>query len=326
MHSVSEGSQTTAVGVAVRILGGEKAGEIKTPPSGYAAPKFDWRQLQRWGIAESRLPRGSQVYFREPSRLGEIPLAGCNCRRNPSSAGHADRRPAVRAPAASRAPSSRRASALPNSLTSTATTLAGELTTSIAHELNQPLGSILVNTDTADADARISPSLDVFRAEGNPVRHQARRPARRRGDKAPAQPAQARAVRGEGNRSSTRWSQNTLDLMAALGSRPRRYPLAAHLRAGYAVAGKSGQYPAPAGPHQPDRQRDRRDGGTWTRSQRKIVVRTARNGDSAEVEIADTGPGIMAGKLNEVFEPFYTTKPQRHGHGTVDRAHHYRGA
>jgi C4-dicarboxylate-specific signal transduction histidine kinase len=38
--------------------------------------------------------------------------------------------------------------------------MAGELTTSIAHELNQPLGSILVNTETA-ALMLDSPSLDV---------------------------------------------------------------------------------------------------------------------------------------------------------------------
>jgi C4-dicarboxylate-specific signal transduction histidine kinase len=28
---------------------------------------FDWRQLQRWGISESRLPRGSEIRFRESS-------------------------------------------------------------------------------------------------------------------------------------------------------------------------------------------------------------------------------------------------------------------
>jgi signal transduction histidine kinase len=53
--------------VAVRILGGEKAGEIKTPPTGFAAPKYDWRQMQRWGISESRLPPGSEIHFRSPT-------------------------------------------------------------------------------------------------------------------------------------------------------------------------------------------------------------------------------------------------------------------
>src|SRR4051812_13478239 len=30
-------------------------------------PVFDWRQLQRWGVPESRLPPGSEIRFRDPS-------------------------------------------------------------------------------------------------------------------------------------------------------------------------------------------------------------------------------------------------------------------
>jgi hypothetical protein len=66
MHSVSEGSRLTA-SVAIRILGGEKAGDIKVPATGFATPKFDWREMQRWGISESRLMPGSEIYFREPT-------------------------------------------------------------------------------------------------------------------------------------------------------------------------------------------------------------------------------------------------------------------
>lgn len=53
--------------VAVRILSGEKAGSIKVAPVGMGRPKFDWREMQRWGIPESRLPPGSEVYFRRPT-------------------------------------------------------------------------------------------------------------------------------------------------------------------------------------------------------------------------------------------------------------------
>ncbi len=66
MNSVVEGSRLAAA-VAVRILGGEKAGDIKTTPIGFATPKFDWRQMQRWGISESRLPPGSEIHFRAPT-------------------------------------------------------------------------------------------------------------------------------------------------------------------------------------------------------------------------------------------------------------------
>jgi signal transduction histidine kinase len=66
MHSVLSSSQRTAA-VVVRILGGEKAGDIKTAAIPYAAPIFDWRLMQRWGISEKNLPPGSKVLFRNPT-------------------------------------------------------------------------------------------------------------------------------------------------------------------------------------------------------------------------------------------------------------------
>jgi C4-dicarboxylate-specific signal transduction histidine kinase len=66
MTSVLSQSQRAAA-VAVRILGGEKAGEIKIATSEFATPIFDWREMQRWGISESRLPPGSEIYFRDPT-------------------------------------------------------------------------------------------------------------------------------------------------------------------------------------------------------------------------------------------------------------------
>jgi signal transduction histidine kinase len=66
MQSVAAVSGRTA-SVAIRLLGGEKAGNIKTPVSEFATPKYDWRELQRWGISESRLPSGSDVHFQAPT-------------------------------------------------------------------------------------------------------------------------------------------------------------------------------------------------------------------------------------------------------------------
>jgi signal transduction histidine kinase len=63
---VADTSRQTAA-VAVRILGGEKAGDIKTPPVQFGRPMFDWREMQRWGISESRLPPGSEIFFRDPT-------------------------------------------------------------------------------------------------------------------------------------------------------------------------------------------------------------------------------------------------------------------
>ncbi len=63
--------QNTSMGIrgakiAIEILRGRPAGEIppvrlETPP-----PTYDWRELRRWNIPESRLPEGSVVLFREP--------------------------------------------------------------------------------------------------------------------------------------------------------------------------------------------------------------------------------------------------------------------
>ncbi len=52
--------------VAVRILRGEVPSRIATKPIEDSPPVYDWRELQRWGISEARLPPGSIVQFREP--------------------------------------------------------------------------------------------------------------------------------------------------------------------------------------------------------------------------------------------------------------------
>jgi len=56
----------TAAQLALRILGGERLGpaDIVEADNPYL---FDWHQLRRWGIDESRLPAGSVVRFREAS-------------------------------------------------------------------------------------------------------------------------------------------------------------------------------------------------------------------------------------------------------------------
>src|SRR6476646_1192838 len=63
--AVDTGRQTAAV--AIRILNGEKPGEIRAPVVQFASPVFDWREMQRWGISKNSLPPGSEILFRSPT-------------------------------------------------------------------------------------------------------------------------------------------------------------------------------------------------------------------------------------------------------------------
>jgi len=52
--------------MALRILTGTRPQDIPIEAA-RVEPVVDWRQVQRWGIARSRLPATSQILFREPS-------------------------------------------------------------------------------------------------------------------------------------------------------------------------------------------------------------------------------------------------------------------
>ena len=59
---------------------------------------------------------------------------------------------------------------------------------------------------------------------------------------------------------------------------------------------------------------------------RKIMIRTNRNDNFADVAVSDAGPGIPSDKIEEVFEPFFTTKTNGMGMGlsiarTIVEAH-----
>ena len=51
---------------ALRLLGGEPISSIPIERSASIRPMFDWRQMQRWGITDDRLPAGSIVQFEQP--------------------------------------------------------------------------------------------------------------------------------------------------------------------------------------------------------------------------------------------------------------------
>jgi hypothetical protein len=60
-------SAQRAATAAVRLLDGEDPAAIELEAVPLSAPVYDWRELQRWGIAESALPAGSTVRHRVPT-------------------------------------------------------------------------------------------------------------------------------------------------------------------------------------------------------------------------------------------------------------------
>lgn len=320
MHSIAVASRK-AVEVAIRVLGGEKPGDIKVEPIGFASPKYDWREMQRWGIGESNLPPGSEVVFREPGiwqryRWQMALIASVILVQGLLIGGllHERRRRRL-----AEVEAGQRLTELAhvNRYSS-----AGEMATSIAHELNQPLGSILTNTETAELMLKgASPNLDEIREILADIRSDNQRASevirRLRGvlKKTPFEirdvdlNVTVREVIGfvralaEGRDIALKYAP------AATGLHIRGDPVQLQqvilnliINAMDAISGAQTKH-------------------------REVSVTTVRSGACAEIRVGDTGPGIAANDLQNVFDPFFTTKPQGMGMGlaivrTIIEAHH----
>jgi signal transduction histidine kinase len=159
--------------VASRILGGAAPRSFRFPPAPPDAPTFDWRELQRWGIDERRLPPGSVVQFRAPSLWDEHKAAVLTAvgvlifQSLLIAALLVERRARKRAQI-----DSSRHLALAADANRRLTIAA--LTSSIAHELTQPLSSIAHNAEALRmAAARGSPSSAATGEIAADIQHEA---------------------------------------------------------------------------------------------------------------------------------------------------------
>jgi len=298
------------VSLAVRILGGERASDVRTAPVHLGNPQFDARELRRWKIREADLPAGSVVRFRELSvwahyrwQIGSVGvlillettliLALLYERRRRRSAevdahnrivelAHLNRRATV-----------------------------GELSGAIAHELNQPLGAILRNSEAAEMILQ-SPSPDV--AELREILVDIKNDDERAGQvirrlrgllsKAPVEQQEIdlnQIITEVLQILSTQASARGVRLSAVLtpqvlrinGDRIQLQQVILNL-----VMNGLDAIGSAAG---------------W---QREIIGRTiVKDGTSAEVSIEDSGPGIPGDKTQAIFEPFFTTKTGGMGMG-----------
>jgi len=320
MHSVAGSSEKT-VNAAIRILGGEKPGDIKIEPIGFASPKYDWREIRRWGISESNLPRGSKVLFREPSiweryswqlaLIGSVILVqGVLI----SGMLHERRRRRL-----AEVESRQRLAELTHV---NRYSTAGELTTSVAHELSQPLGSILTNTETAELMLKgSSPNLDEVREILADIRRDDQRAAemiRRLRGMLQKVPFEVRDI------DLNETVREAIGFMRALadgrGIALMYAPAATELQ----IRGDVVQLQQVV----LNLIINAMDAISGVQvGKREIGVTTIRSGAYAEIRIGDTGPGIAASDLKNVFDRFFTTKPQGMGMGlaivrTIVEAHH----
>ncbi|MDA9546420.1 signal transduction histidine kinase [Bradyrhizobium sp. USDA 3397] len=320
MHLVRETTSRT-VSAAIGILGGAKPSSITYVPTAFAAPRYDWRELQRWGISESRLPPGSAILFREPSiwqryHWQMLMIAAVFLVQAGLISGllHERRRRQV-----AEVESRHRLTELAHVNRYSAV---GELTTSIAHELNQPLGSILTNAETAELMLKAAqPDLVEIQQILADIRRDDQRASeviRRLRSILKKVPFEIKTI--ELNDTV----REAIDLVKAL-AQGRRITLSyVPALAGLHVKGDPVQLQQVILNliiNAMDAISDA-DAG-----KREVSVSTLSTGNQAEIRIADTGPGIPASDLASLFDPFFTTKPHGMGMGlaiarTIVEAHH----
>lgn len=299
------------VGVAARLLSGEHAADIRTPPIGLGEPEFDWRELKRWNIRESDLPPGSRILFREPSvwegyrwqivtiaavlvveaALIGILLSERRRRRGAELESHQRMAELARL--------NRRS-------------VAGELSASIAHELAQPLGAILRNTEAAElilaggSTVDLSEIKDIIADIGRD-RHRASEVIRRLRNLLARKPSETDEV-------------DLNDIVQEV------FGLLSSQAAAHRITMNTSLVPRPLFVKGDGIQLQQvilnlvmnaiEAMGSGPDAERKITGRTAVLDDAlAEVAIEDSGPGLPRDKVQEVFEPFFTTKDAGMGMG-----------
>jgi signal transduction histidine kinase len=122
---------------------------------GTSKPTYDWRELRRWQISESRLPPGSVVLFRQPTAwqryrwhvVGALAIIVAQAMLILALLFQRRRRQrAELAYNAAQAEVERKWTELAHV---SRVAVFGELTASLAHELNQPLTAVLCNSGAA---------------------------------------------------------------------------------------------------------------------------------------------------------------------------------
>jgi signal transduction histidine kinase len=306
------------------LLAGVSPTSMRLPEGLPIAPKLDWRATQRWHADERAIPSDAVVLFRQPGLLeahrSEVIIAAIAL---VLQAGFIvvlllERR---RRRAAEQAELTQRSQLMHASRL----TMAGEMTASIAHEINQPLGAILSNADTADV---ILASADASRPEGQDALRDIVSRIRRDDLRASEVIRRLRSLlaRQEVQRERFEINEALSDIESIIEAEARRRRVQVDLQrapAGLAMIGDRIQIQQVV-INLLLNAMDAVDGLPEPR--RKITLSVEGRDGRILIAVRDRGPGIAPENLPVLFDSYFTTKASGMGLGlsisrTLVKAH-----
>ena len=187
---------------------------------------------------------------------------------------------------------------------------AGELTALIAHEINQPLGAILLSTESADIILK-SPSPDIAElgeivGEISSNNQRATEVIRRMRSLLKKAPFELKSL------DLNDLARDTIDFLSPLARGRKVELLGAITPAALPILGDHIQLQQVI----VNLVVNGMDAMKETPSENRVVsIRTSRVEAFAELSVSDRGPGIPEDKQKQVFEPFFTTKAEGMGMG-----------
>lgn len=305
--------------VAVRLLSGERPQTIKVSSIGFAQPRYDWRELRRWGISEWRLPQGSEILFRELNvwqkyRWQLLLLGGAFLLQGWLIAALLYERQARRqADGELRQRMSELARINRHSI-------ASELSSSIAHEINQPLATILANAETGALMLNQQmPNLDEIRHILLDIQrddHRASEIIRRLRSLVKNEPFESKVI------DLNEVVREVLEMVRSTAERNDVELLSSFDAPRIQIKGDAVQLQQVV----MNVVVNAIDALTGRDGRRSVMVRTDLIDRNARLAVIDSGPGISSDLKEGIFDPFFTTKAGNMGMGlaivrTIVRAH-----